>query len=186
MASTVSPSIPDGRQEGTGRARRRAARECPILARSLARPETARACERTATRRRRRCARLLEGAGRGVAEHAGAALLGAHRGPKPALPEGCKVPSRANPCQPGSLGSGVAGQLAASKQTRHVASVPSQEARANAQAVPKGNALAPSCSPDGYHWESSEFGVVESPVYRRRQQPSRIDWDVKRWSPPAF
>lgn len=41
-------------------------------------------------------------------------------------------------------------------------------------------------SSDGYYWESSEIGVVESPVYRRRQQPLRIDWDAKRWSPPAF
>jgi hypothetical protein len=41
-------------------------------------------------------------------------------------------------------------------------------------------------SPDGYYWESPEIGVVESPVYRRRQQPSRIDRDVKRWSPSAF
>ena len=41
-------------------------------------------------------------------------------------------------------------------------------------------------SPDGYHWESSELGVVESPVYRRRQQPLRMDWDWKQWSPPAF
>jgi hypothetical protein len=40
-------------------------------------------------------------------------------------------------------------------------------------------------SPDGYHWESPE-GVVESPVYRRRQQPPLIDGDGKRWSPSAF
>jgi hypothetical protein len=95
-------------------------------------------------RGRRRRARLLEGDRTGLPRRQASALLGSHRGPRPALPEGCKVPSRASPYQPGSLGSGGAGQLAASTQTRHVASVPSQEARANAQAVPKGNALAPS------------------------------------------
>jgi hypothetical protein len=41
-------------------------------------------------------------------------------------------------------------------------------------------------SPDENHWESLENGVVESPVYRRRQQRPRIDRDMKRWSPPAF
>ena len=37
---------------------------------------------------------------------------------------GAHFPSRASRCQFGSLGSGVAGQLVASKQTRHVASLP--------------------------------------------------------------
>jgi hypothetical protein len=41
-------------------------------------------------------------------------------GRDPRLPEGWKVPSRASPYEPGSLGSGAAEQSAASKQTRHV------------------------------------------------------------------
>jgi transposase-like protein len=51
-----------GGQEGTGRARRWPARERAILARCSTRPETAWALNRAATCRRRRCARLLEGA----------------------------------------------------------------------------------------------------------------------------
>ena len=76
-------------------------------------------------------------------------------GRDPHFRRGGRSPPRANPCQPGSLGSGVAGQPASSKQTRHVASVPSQEARANAQAAPKGNALAPS-------WQSGRESLGES------------------------
>ena len=41
-------------------------------------------------------------------------------GRDPRLPEGCNVPSRAKPYEPGSLGSGTVGQPAVSKQTRHV------------------------------------------------------------------
>src|SRR5262249_34160775 len=150
------------------------------------RSEAAWAVDWPRARGRRWRARILAGGGRGLAPDARPALLGAHRGPRPALPEGGKVPSRASPYQPGSLGSGAAGQPAASKQTRHVASVPSQEARANAQAVPKGNALAPSWQSGRTSLGEFGIGVVESPVNRRRQQPLRMDWDWKRWSPPAF
>ena len=41
-------------------------------------------------------------------------------GRDPRLPEGWNVPSRVNPYEPGSLGSGAAEQSAVSKQTRHV------------------------------------------------------------------
>jgi len=41
-------------------------------------------------------------------------------GRDPRLPEGCNVPSRAKPYEPGSLGSGAVGEPAVSKQTRHV------------------------------------------------------------------
>ena len=57
-----------------------------------------------------------------------------------------------------------------SKQIRHVASVPSPEARANVQAVPKGNVWRRHGISNGYYWESSGMGWVEPPVYRRRQQ----------------
>ena len=79
-------------------------------------------------------------------------------GRNPRIPEGWKVPSRARPCEPGSLGSGMARRLAMSKQTRHVASEPSPEARANVQAVPQGNVWRRHGSPNGNHWESSETG----------------------------
>ena len=80
-------------------------------------------------------------------------------GRDPRLPEGWKVPSRASPYEPGSLGSGVTGEPVASKQTRHVASVPSPEARANVQAVPQGKALWRRHGiSDGYHWESPGTG----------------------------
>jgi hypothetical protein len=45
-----------------------------------------------------------------------------------------------------------------SKQARHVASVPSPEARANVQAVPKGNVWHRHDTPNGYYWESSGMG----------------------------
>jgi len=44
-----------------------------------------------------------------------------------------------------------------SKQIRHVASEPSPEARANVQAVPKGNVWHRHDIPNDYHWESSEW-----------------------------
>jgi hypothetical protein len=79
-------------------------------------------------------------------------------GRDPRSPEGWKVPSRASPYEPGSLGSGTAGRLAVSKQTRHVASAPSPEARANVQVVPKGNVWRRHGISNGYYWESSGLG----------------------------
>ena len=79
-------------------------------------------------------------------------------GRNPRLPEGWKVPSRASPYEPGSLGSGMAGQLVMSKQIRHVASVPSPEARANVQAVPQGNVWHRHGISNEYYWESSGMG----------------------------
>ena len=98
-----------------------------------------------------------------VRKHAGAEALIQRcqihiAGRDPRQPEGWKVPSRARPCEPGSLGSGMARRLAMSKQTRHVASEPSPEARANVQAVPQGNVWRRHGSPNGNHWESSETG----------------------------
>jgi hypothetical protein len=45
-----------------------------------------------------------------------------------------------------------------SQQTRHVASVPSPEARANVQAVPKGNVWRRHGISNEYYWESSGMG----------------------------
>jgi hypothetical protein len=45
-----------------------------------------------------------------------------------------------------------------SKQTRHVASVPSPEARAKVQAVPKGNVWHRHGISNEYYWESSGMG----------------------------
>lgn len=50
----------------------------------------------------------------------------------------------------------------------------------------KGNALAPSWQSGRISLGEFGIGVVESPVYRRRQQPLRMDWDWKQWSPPVF
>jgi hypothetical protein len=69
-------ATPEGKKELVGLADG-CARERPILARASARPETARPRNWAATRRRRRRARLLESAGRGLVEHASATLLGA-------------------------------------------------------------------------------------------------------------
>ena len=66
-----------GRQEGAGRLHRRRTGKRRGLARPAARSEAPRACHRARARHRRRRARLLEGGGRGVAEDARAALLGA-------------------------------------------------------------------------------------------------------------
>jgi len=44
------------------------------------------------------------------------------------------------------------------KQARHVASVPSPEARANVQAVPKGNVWRRHGISNEYYWESSGMG----------------------------
>src|SRR5690242_18602037 len=44
------------------------------------------------------------------------------------------------------------------QQTRHVASVPSPEARANVQAVLQGNVWRRHDISNGYHWESSGMG----------------------------
>jgi 5-methylcytosine-specific restriction endonuclease McrA len=75
-------------------------------------------------------------------------------GQSPRLQRGGQVPSRANPHEPDSLGSGVMGRPNASKQTRHVASEPSPEARAKPRAAPKGNALAPS-------WQTGRISLGE-------------------------
>jgi hypothetical protein len=45
-----------------------------------------------------------------------------------------------------------------SQQTRHVASEPSPEARANVQAVPQGNVWRRHGISNEYHWESSGMG----------------------------
>src|SRR5439155_2547549 len=77
----------------------------------------------------RKTVRLVEGKPEMVLEHSlrntgrrtiQSAVYNHIAGRDPRLPEGCNVPSRAKPYEPGSLGSGAAGQLAVSKQTRHV------------------------------------------------------------------
>ena len=65
-----------GRHEGTGRLHRRQPRKCARLARAAARSQASWAHHRTGTGGRRRCARLLEGARRGLAESPRAAMLG--------------------------------------------------------------------------------------------------------------
>jgi hypothetical protein len=64
--------------------------------------------------------------------------------------------------EPASQGSGVAGRPAASKQTRHVAPAPSQGARADSRAVPKGNVWRRKKQPDGDRWESPVDGDLEA------------------------
>jgi hypothetical protein len=54
-------------------------------------------------------------------------------------PAGWEVPARAMLHEPVSQRSGVAGRLAASKQTRHGGPAPSPGPRASSRAVPKGN-----------------------------------------------
>jgi hypothetical protein len=75
-----------------------------------------------------------------------------------ALPEGVQVPCRASPCQAGRLGQAQRGQLAASKQIRHVASELSQEGTDKCSAIPKGNGGRRHVSQDGQHWESPKLG----------------------------
>jgi hypothetical protein len=53
------------------------------------------------------------------------------------------------------------------QQTRHVASVPSPEARANVQAVPKGNVWRRHGISNGYYWESSEWDGRASCVWAK-------------------
>src|SRR5689334_14232759 len=66
-----------GGQEGAARLHRWRPRECTGLARTAARFEGPRSSDRARTRRRRRCAWVLEGARRDLADHTRAALLGA-------------------------------------------------------------------------------------------------------------
>src|SRR5215211_7885249 len=66
-----------GGQEGACRLHRRPPRERAILARAAARSQAPRSLGCARARRRRRCARLLEGARRGMADDARATLLGA-------------------------------------------------------------------------------------------------------------
>ena len=67
-----------------------------------------------------------------------ACLSNPHREPRPALPEACEVPPEQVPVRPVGWGQ-AQGATRASKQTRHVASELSQDARTNAQDIPKGN-----------------------------------------------
>jgi len=91
-------------------------------------------------------------------------------GRDPRLPEGWNVPSRASPYGPGSLGSGMAGRPGMSKQTRHV----SLRTQSGGTGKRSGR-TARECMAPSWHLERlllGEFGigVVEPPVYRRRQQ----------------
>jgi hypothetical protein len=87
-----------------------------------------------------------------------------------------------------SLGSGLTGQLVRSKQTRHATPAPSQGARANSRAVPKGNVWRRQASPGrrslGESWEqgaSQEAGRVHKALgpgracFRRAKATADVD-----------
>ena len=72
------------------------------------------------------------------------------------------------------------------KQTRHVASVPSPEARANVQAVPKGNVWRRHGRLERVLLGEFGNGMVEPPVYGRRQQRLWMRREEKQPSSSAF
>jgi hypothetical protein len=75
----------------------------------------------------------------------------------------------------GPVGWGQAqGATRASKQTRHVASELSQDARTNAQDIPKGNGWRRDRSQDRQHWESPELGWSSRLCTDKDSQPPRI------------
>ena len=107
-------------------------------------------------------------------------------GRDPRLPEGWNVPSRVNPYEPGSLGSGAAEQSAVSKQTRHVSLRTQSGGTGKRSGRTERECMAPSWHLGRVLLGESGNGVVESPVFRRRQQRLRMHRDKKQSSPPAF
>ena len=107
-------------------------------------------------------------------------------GRDPRLPEGWNVPSRVNPYEPGSLRSGAAEQSAVSKQTRHVSLRTQSGGTGTRSGRTERECMAPSWHLGRVLLGEFGNGVVESPVFRRRQQRLRMHRDKKQSSPPAF
>ena len=107
-------------------------------------------------------------------------------GRNPRFPEGWNVPSRVNSYEPSSLGSGIAEQSAVSKQTRHVSLRTQSGGTGKRSGRTERECMAPSWHPGRVLLGESGNGVVESPVFRRRQQRLRMHRDKKQSSPPAF
>jgi hypothetical protein len=88
----------------------------------------------------------------------------------PRLPRRCSVLLRAMAHEPGSLGSGVRGQLFTSEQTRHVAPAPSPGATGELSGrTDRERVWRRQWTPDGDRWESPGLGW-----------PSRLEADEGR------